>query len=185
MIEKMMWVSPKTQIQQFAANDRVSACLNLRCMLPTAENDKGFYGAGQSGWLNPNGGSHYGFDMSSWEWQWMYNETDTGLLHREHECGAGAGIDPSTGAEFNNPAAKIQDVWLDGFGVLNDGSIGRVNNGDSVFNDNSEKFSLYDLMNRTVVGLQNVLAKWTTLLGTTTYTHIGIADWDENSKNHS
>ena len=184
MNEKMMWVSPKTQIQQFAANDRVSACLRLTCMLPTEENDNGQYGAGRETIYNSNGGS-YKLTLSD---QWVYNETETGYLHREHECGAGASIVPGRTSEDNNQNAIIDNIWLDGYALSNDGKIIANGTADNSF-DNDTSFKASDLVGYSAVNsIVQFFAKWTTIysdfFGTKTYTHVGYATWNDR-RNHS
>lgn len=179
MIEKMMWVSPKTQIQQFAANDRVSACIRLTCMLPTEANS-----AGQ----DPN--NLYGKHDSYWVGgQWWYAENQ-GLFgaplppyHQETQCGAGASLRPGENHEYGHTDAIIQDVWLDGY-KLSDGTIVNNGNANGKF-ENSEWFDPSTLQKETVFSdISSIFAKWTTVLNNILYTHIGIASIN-NRPNHS
>lgn len=174
MIEKMMWVSPKTQIQQFAANDRVSACIRLTCMLPTQSNEDGHYSEA----LEKNNGSYYDI----FEDQWKYHEGGV-RFHREHECGDGASLRPGENHEYGHTNAIIQNVWLDGY-KLSDGNI--VTNGETngTFED-SEWFDPSTLQEKTVFSdISSIFAKWTTKLNGLLYTHIGIASIN-NRPNHS
>lgn len=175
MIDKMTWVSPKTQIQQFAANDRVSACIRLTCMLPTESNKNGQYSEA----LGKDNGSYY----SRAEDQWKYYEGGLSF-HREHECGDGASLRPGENHEYGHTDAIIQSVWLDGY-TLSNGTI--VKNGDANGQfDDSEWFDPSTLQENTVFSsnVSSIFAKWTTLLNNILYTHIGIASIN-NRRNHS
>lgn len=177
MNEMMTWVSPKTAVQRFEANDHVTACLNLRCMLPTEENKDGAIDGSHSD------GSYIGTGGN-----WWYNEPSTipfipGMLHRENECGAGAGINPKTMHEYNNPDADITNVWLDGF-TMQDGNLVDTGNRNNQIDGDSEKISVSALLNSTFTSLTNIWAKWTTSYYGT-YTHYGWASWDASSPNFS
>lgn len=173
MNEMMTWVSPKTSVQRFAANDSVSACLYAVCQLPTLGSDGN--GAGvESGECIVPGHDH----VSSY-----YEEPGwTERPHRECMCGAGASFNAENTYEFNNPNAYINELWVDKTdGTSSEHGIYE----QQVILTGDNKTDLEKLFE----GVSTLKAWWTTIFTgfvlPQTYTHTGIVSYDGRSVNHS
>lgn len=171
MNEKMTWVSPKSTMQRFEANDSISACLYAICELPTGPNSTVDRVLGV-----PTCDLHWFQDHS-------YYKESNGLVHRECKCGAGTSFTGTDMTEKNNPA-YISELWFD-TDTTND------TYKDTLIYKAGEKDYDEEYISSFFSDTVTQLKAWWTTIYTGTfgygdkYTHTGTVSFEGNSANHS